>query len=318
MHRLSRGVVSQSNEGPPKNERTRMFARLFAPTLEVSAHCDLPCGVYDPAQARIEAESIKAIIAKVADNDDPDFRTRAILIKEQRSELVKHHLWVLWTDYFKPPHFEKYPQLHTLVNEATKLAGATGTKGELDAGEGRRAARQDRRDRRDLLGDQEGLSAARPSRSRSRPATCDGTGPPGTPPGGRSRLVLADRSRTPPPTAKDDDMSSIGATPARPTTEAPAAPTSSCGCPPTAPTSRCCAPRRPAWPPASTSRSTTSRTCASPSARPARWCSPRGRRGRRPAVPLLPAPGRADGQPSAVDRRTAPSRPTTTASPGRC
>ena len=135
-----------------------MLRHLLAPTVEVSAHCDLPCGVYDPAQARIEAESIKAIIAKVADNDDPDFRTRAVLIKEQRSELVKHHLWVLWTDYFKPPHFEKYPQLHTLVNEATKLAGATGTKGELDAGEGRRAARQDRRDRRDLLGDQEGLN----------------------------------------------------------------------------------------------------------------------------------------------------------------
>ena len=116
-----------------------MLARLFAPTLEVSAHCDLPCGVYDPAQARIEAESIKGIIAKVADNEadgggDPDFRTRAIVIKEQRSELVKHHLWVLWTDYFKPPHFEKYPQLHTLFNEATKLAGASGTKGELDAG----------------------------------------------------------------------------------------------------------------------------------------------------------------------------------------
>ncbi len=105
----------------------------FSPTIEVSAHCDLPCGVYDPAQARIEAESIKAVIAKVADNPDPDFRTRAILIKEQRSELVKHHLWVLWTDYFKPPHFEKYPELHTLINEATKLAGAGGTKGELDA-----------------------------------------------------------------------------------------------------------------------------------------------------------------------------------------
>ena len=99
---------------------------------DVSAHCDLPCGVYDPAQARIEAESIKAVIAKVADNDDPDFRTRAVVIKEQRSQLVKEHLWVLWTDYFKPPHFEKYPQLHTLVNEATKLAGAGGTKGELD------------------------------------------------------------------------------------------------------------------------------------------------------------------------------------------
>ena len=118
---------------PRRSRGSPCFATFFAPTIEVSAHCDLPCGVYDPAQARIEAESIKAIIAKVADNDDPDFRTRAILIKEQRSELVKHHLWVLWTDYFKPPHFEKYPQLHTLVNEATKLAGASGTKGELDA-----------------------------------------------------------------------------------------------------------------------------------------------------------------------------------------
>jgi nickel superoxide dismutase len=118
---------------PFDDERTRMFARLFAPTIEVSAHCDLPCGVYDPAQARIEAESIKAIIAKANDSSDPDFRTRAVIIKEQRSELVKHHLWVLWTDYFKPPHFEKYPQLHTLFNEATKLAGASGTKGTLDA-----------------------------------------------------------------------------------------------------------------------------------------------------------------------------------------
>ena len=109
-----------------------MLSRLFAPTVEVSAHCDLPCGVYDPAQARIEAQSVKAIIEKAQASDDPDFRTRAVVIKEQRSELVKHHLWVLWTDYFKPPHFEKYPQLHTLVNEATKLAGASGTKGVMD------------------------------------------------------------------------------------------------------------------------------------------------------------------------------------------
>ena len=71
-----------------------MLARLFAPTIHVHAHCDLPCGVYDPAQARIEAE---------------------------------------WTDYFKAPHFEKYPNLHTLFNEATKLAGTGGTKGSMDA-----------------------------------------------------------------------------------------------------------------------------------------------------------------------------------------
>ena len=106
--------------------------RVSRPT-PAHAHCDLPCGVYDPAQARIEAESVKAIQEKYQGNEDPVFRTRAILIKEQRAELVKHHLWVLWTDYFKPPHFEKYPELHTLFNEATKLAGATGTKGEFDA-----------------------------------------------------------------------------------------------------------------------------------------------------------------------------------------
>ncbi len=107
----------------------RLLTRLLAPKVTAHAHCDLPCGVYDPAQARIEAESVKAICQKYQDNSDPEFRTRALQIKEERSELVKHHLWVLWTDYFKPPHFEKYPQLHQLFNEATKLAGAGGTKG---------------------------------------------------------------------------------------------------------------------------------------------------------------------------------------------
>ena len=110
----------------------RLLTRLLEPKTIVHAHCDLPCGVYDPAQARIEAESVKGIAEKYAQNTDPEFRARAIFIKEQRSELVKHHLWVLWTDYFKPPHFEKYPQLHQLFNEATKLAGASGTKGSMD------------------------------------------------------------------------------------------------------------------------------------------------------------------------------------------
>jgi nickel superoxide dismutase len=106
--------------------------RMLTPRTVASAHCDLPCGVYDPAQARIEAESIKAICEKYQANTDPEFRTRALIIKEARAELVKHHLWVLWTDYFKPAHFEKYPQLHQLFNEATKLAGASGAKGSTD------------------------------------------------------------------------------------------------------------------------------------------------------------------------------------------
>src|ERR671921_2546525 len=115
-----------------------MLSRLLARITEVSAHCDPPCGVYDPAQARIEAQSVKAIIGKMKDNKDPEFLTRAILIKEERSQLVKHHLWVLWTDYFKPPHFEKYPQLNQLFNKATKQAGAAGGKGSMDPAEGQK------------------------------------------------------------------------------------------------------------------------------------------------------------------------------------
>jgi nickel superoxide dismutase len=111
----------------------RLLTRVLAPKSIAHAHCDLPCGVYDPAQAKIEAQSVKAILEKYAANEDPAFRTRALIIKEQRSELVKHHLWVLWTDYFKAPHFEKYPQLNTLFNEATKLAGGGGgTKSSTD------------------------------------------------------------------------------------------------------------------------------------------------------------------------------------------
>ena len=109
-----------------------LLIRLLEPKVIAHAHCDLPCGVYDPAQARIEAESVKAIAEKYQQNTDHDYRTRCLIIKEQRSELVKHHLWVLWTDYFKPPHFEKYPNLNQLFNEATKLAGAAGTKGSVD------------------------------------------------------------------------------------------------------------------------------------------------------------------------------------------
>jgi len=101
-----------------------MLNRILAPRRIVHAHCDLPCGVYDPAQARIEAESVKACQQKWQDSDDDEFRARAVSIKEARSDMVKEHLWVLWTDYFKPEHLEKHPTLHELFWKATKEAGA--------------------------------------------------------------------------------------------------------------------------------------------------------------------------------------------------
>ena len=94
--------------------------RLLAPTITARAHCDLPCGVYDPEQARIEAESCFRIMEKYQANTDETFRARAIGIKEERAELVKHHLDVLWHDYFKPEHVEKVPNLHELFWTANK------------------------------------------------------------------------------------------------------------------------------------------------------------------------------------------------------
>ena len=74
-----------------------MLRRLLAPRVQAHAHCDLPSGVYDPAQARIEAQSVKGCMEKHNASDDPEFRQRAITIKEARSNLVKEHLWVLWS-----------------------------------------------------------------------------------------------------------------------------------------------------------------------------------------------------------------------------
>jgi nickel superoxide dismutase len=95
---------------------------LFKPTRVAYAHCDLFCGVYDPAQAMIEAKSVLNSCTKYHDSDDDVFRARCIAVKEERAELVKHHLSVLWTDFFKPHHLEQNPGLHDLFWKAIKQA----------------------------------------------------------------------------------------------------------------------------------------------------------------------------------------------------
>ena len=105
----------------------------------VYAHCDLPCGVYDPAQALIEAKSVLAIQTKYDGFDDHN-KLRAVIIKEERAELVKHHLMVLWADYFKPEHLEKYPNLHDTFWKAIKQA--SNCKHSLDAAEGQKLIEQ--------------------------------------------------------------------------------------------------------------------------------------------------------------------------------
>ena len=112
------------------------LTRWLAPTATARAHCDLPCGVYDPEQARIEAESCFRIMEKYQANADETFRARAIGIKEERAELVKLHLDVLWHDYFKPEHLEAVPNLHELFWNANKQVSKV--KASVDPADGRK------------------------------------------------------------------------------------------------------------------------------------------------------------------------------------
>ena len=105
--------------------------RKFFPAPEVSAHCDGPCGVYDPASARIYAEAVLSMTKKILDLDPKagDHKTantlsRYIAIKEEQAQKTKEDLLILWTDYFKPVHLEKYPDLHDTFWKAAKLCSA--------------------------------------------------------------------------------------------------------------------------------------------------------------------------------------------------
>jgi len=113
-----------------------MLSRVIealAPRRTVQAHCDIPCGVYDPQQARIEAESCYKIIQKYHESDDDVFRKRCIHVKEERAELAKHHIDVMWHDYFKPEHLEKFPDLHEVCWKAAKQASQVKRTVDLDA-----------------------------------------------------------------------------------------------------------------------------------------------------------------------------------------
>ena len=108
---------------------------LLRPTRIVDAHCDVPCGIYDPEQARIEAESCLRIIEKYEANDDPVFRQRCIIVKERQADVAKHNIDVLWHDYFKPEHLEQFPDLHDVFWNAAKQASKV--KHTVDAGAAR-------------------------------------------------------------------------------------------------------------------------------------------------------------------------------------
>ena len=103
------------------------------PAATAEAHCDGPCGVYDPSSVRIAAEAAVSMTKKILALTPPDpsdagamaaylnTLSRYVAIKEEQAHLAKTELLVLWTDYFKPPHLEAYPNLHDTFWKAAKL-----------------------------------------------------------------------------------------------------------------------------------------------------------------------------------------------------
>jgi nickel superoxide dismutase len=111
----------------------RLLDRLGPPET-VSAHCDIPCGIYDPGMAQIAAQTVVRMHQLIAglerpgpDADDAtrnayaNSMLRYISVKEEHAELCKHEVRIIWADYFKPEHLEDHPELHTKVWNILKL-----------------------------------------------------------------------------------------------------------------------------------------------------------------------------------------------------
>ena len=115
----------------------KKFPRSLPESTPVaSAHCDGPCGVYDPSSARVAAEAVLSMTKKLLALGVPDPSDQAanvayhntfsrfVAIKEEQAHLAKSEILVLWTDYFKPQHLEQFPDLHDTFWKAAKLCSS--------------------------------------------------------------------------------------------------------------------------------------------------------------------------------------------------
>ena len=116
------------------------LSRLLAPKTVVYAHCDIPCGIYDPAGAQQAARTVARMVELLGKIDagstssaDRNTFIRCVTVKEQHAELVKHEVQVIWSDYFKPEHLEANPDLHTKVWNVLKLASKNKQSVDADA-----------------------------------------------------------------------------------------------------------------------------------------------------------------------------------------
>jgi nickel superoxide dismutase len=109
------------------------FDRVAPPSV-AHAHCDIPCGIYDPHSAQLAAltvvrmvQLIEALQAPGANASKQEWDTymmqvsRYTAVKEEHARIAEHEIIILWTDYFKPEHLEKHSNLHDVVWKTAKL-----------------------------------------------------------------------------------------------------------------------------------------------------------------------------------------------------
>ncbi len=107
------------------------------PSQTAYAHCDIPCGIYDPYPAQIAAHSIIRMTSMIADlhsHDDNSVEenkkmmhqmVRLTKVKEEHADILKHEIAVIWGDYFKPETLAEQKHVHELVFSIMKLASRT-------------------------------------------------------------------------------------------------------------------------------------------------------------------------------------------------
>ena len=105
------------------------------PSRPVYAHCDIPCGIYDPHASQMAAHTVIRMTKLLQDADmgekdgEEDWIklkhdvARMTNVKEKHGEMVEHELVTLWADYFKEENLKEYPDLHDKVWKAIKLSG---------------------------------------------------------------------------------------------------------------------------------------------------------------------------------------------------
>src|SRR3989344_2721985 len=105
------------------------------PAKTVYAHCDIPCGLYDPSGAQMAAQTVLKMVTQIKELEVPkegdqeawlqyhNALTRRIMNKEKHAKLCEEELMTLWIDYFKPEHLEKFPDLHDTFWKTAKLCG---------------------------------------------------------------------------------------------------------------------------------------------------------------------------------------------------